>query len=711
MTSLESFRERSHPATGRPRAGVGHPAVIGRATPPPTQPSPTRGEGLNLAPSPLVGEGWGGGTLGIDPTRERPRMAWAPTLLLAAVALVIPPAALAQDKPAAKAAGVFDEEEKKKPADTKPAKAVDPTKPIGAALERDSIGFTQENAAAQMTELEERMFRLSEALRSLEPENASRLGLALKFSREELILNQMKETHTLLKDAQLGKAETEVRELIAKLNHLRDLLLAENLDFQMKLARLRQMREALAQLDRIIKEEKRELAWSRAADEQQAELAKIKNRRPDLEGLVQAQKDVIADSKLAGKKEGEADRKAGREANRDRETNLRASAASLAADPLFAALAPPHLKQSDPHLGDAVTHLGTTDVDSAVVAEEKALDEFRKELDRLGERASKGEEAVAAPEFRKFEQDQLKNRKATNTLAAVSARLGDAGVALQKDLIRASEPMESAEGDLAKAAAKPAAEDQFAALKLLSKSREGLARSLEGLLTEIRTELQARIVAELTEMHESQVAIREITEAQAPRVAQKSRTAFIMVASQSEREAELADKTDQLTALTEETEFGVALPTALRVISRQMKVVQGALKKADASPATVKLETRIEQDLLGLLEAMRRLPPTTPPPPGTPLPTDLRARERELNRLVAELKMIRLLQVRLDDDTVQVDQTRPSNPVLPLALRREIETLKSGQDEIRDSLKKISKSLEPDKGPAVDFGPLPGLDQ
>ena len=44
------------------------------------------------------------------------------------------------------------------------------------------------------------MFRLSEALRSLEPENASRLRLALKFSREELILDQMKETQKLLKE-------------------------------------------------------------------------------------------------------------------------------------------------------------------------------------------------------------------------------------------------------------------------------------------------------------------------------------------------------------------------------------------------------------------------------------------------------------------------------------------------------------------------------
>ena len=638
-------------------------------------------------------------------------------ILFVALGFAVPPGtAPAQEvekKAANKAAGVFDEEEKK-PADTKsatPSKAADPAKPIGAALERDSIGFTQENAAAQMTELEERMFRLSEALRSLEPENASRLGLALKFSREELILNQMKETHKLLKEAQLGKAETEVRELLAKLGHLRNLLLAEDLDFQMKMARLRQMREALAQLDRIIKEEKRELAWSRLADEQQAGLARMKAQRTTLDTLVRSQKDLIRDTKAAIQKEGEADRKAAREANRDRETNLRASAAGLAADPLFATLDPPHLKQADPHLGDAVTHLGTADGDAAVAAEEKALEALQKELDRFGERATKAEQAVAEAEFKKFEQDQLKNRKATNTLAAVSARLGDAGVALQKDLIRASEPMESAEGDLAKAAARPAAADQLAALKLLSKSREGLARSLEGLLTEVRSELQSRIVAELTEMHEAQMSIREVTEAQAPRVAQKSRSAFILVASQSGKEAELVEKTDQLSALTEETEYGIALPTALRVLSRQMKAVQGALKEGDASPRTVALEKRIEQDLLGLLEAMRRLPPTTPPPPGTPLPSDPRARERELNRLVAELKMIRLLQVRLDDDTVQVDKSRPTTPILPLALRREIEVLKSGQDEIRDSLKKLSKQLEPADGSAIDFGPLPGLDQ
>ena len=95
-----------------------------------------------------------------------------------------------------------------------------------------------------------------------------------------------------------------------------------------------------------------------------------------------------------------------------------------------------------------------------------------------------------------------------------------------------------------------------------------------------------------------------------------------------------------------------------------MRDVEGWLKDADASARTVAMEKRIEDDLLGLLQAVRRLPPTTPPPTGSPLPSDLLDRERELNRLVAELKTIRLLQSRLNDDTVGVDKARPA-PTTP----------------------------------------------
>ncbi len=180
--------------------------------------------------------------------------------------------------------------------------------------------------------------------------------------------------------------------------------------------------------------------------------------------------------------------------------------------------------------------------------------------------------------------------------------------------------MRAAEEDLARTAAQPASEDQVEALKDLIKSHEALARAVEGLLVELRSELQSRIISELTEMHEIQADIRETTQAQAPRVAQRSRTALVLVVGLSRKESELGDRTEHLRALVVETEFGIALPTALRVLAGEMRKIQEWLGQGDPSPRTVALEKRVEDDLLGLLEAIRRLPPTTPPPPAPPCP-------------------------------------------------------------------------------------------
>jgi hypothetical protein len=254
--------------------------------------------------------------------------------------------------------------------------------------------------------------------------------------------------------------------------------------------------------------------------------------------------------------------------------------------------------------------------------------------------------------------------------------------------------MRSAEQGLAKTTPSAAADDQSAALELLMKSRDDLAQSVERLLVELRTELQSRLIAELADMHEMQAAIRESTQAQAPRVAQKSRTALIAVAGLSKKEGELGQTTEHLLAMVEETEFGIALPTTLRVLGREMRTIEGWLKAGDTSKHTIALEIRVEEDLLGLLQAIRRLPPNTPPPPGSPVSADGRERERELNRLIAELKMVRMLQSRLNDDTVGVDKSRPGKSSLTAALRREIEGLESTQDEIHDSLAKIAERVD-----------------
>ena len=619
------------------------------------------------------------------PLRQSRVFAGALALLLLITGGFAPATARAQ---AAKADALFDDDKDSKDKD-KDKK--DKPKPP-AVSDRDTIGFTQENAAVQMTELEERMFRLSEALRSLEPENASRLRLALKFSREEQILDQMRETHSLLKDAQISKAETEVKELIAKLEHLRNLLLAEDLDFQLKLARLRQMRETASQLARIIKEERREIGWSRFAIEQRKTLDRLKARKPELETLIADQNTLLTDAKAVSKESDDAGKQA-RAALRERVAKLRNAASALAADPLFADLQPPHLRSADAPLAEAAAALEGTEIDKAAAAQEKALGSLRDELNRFNEQIAQTEKSIGDSEFQRREVDQTKNREASDRLAEASARLGDAGVSLRKDLIRASVSMRDAEQKLEKRSADTAVDDQAGVMDLLAKSGDDLAASIEKLLVELRTELQGKMVGEVTEMHELQSMIRETTQAQAPKVLQKSRTALIAVNGLSKKESELAGKTEHLLGLVEETEFGIALPTTLRVLAREMHSIEEWLKAGDVASRTVAFETRIEEDFLGVLQAVRRLPPSTPPPPGEPLPTDTRERERELNRLVAELKLVRMLQARLNDETVGVDKTRPAVETLPPALRKEVETLEATQDEIRDSLAKIAERL------------------
>ena len=358
-----------------------------------------------------------------------------------------------------------------------------------------------------MTELEERMFRLSEALRGLEPENASRLRLALKFSREELILEQMRETHKLLKDAQLTKAETEVRELLAKLEHLRNVLLAEDLDFQLKLARLRQMRETLGQLERIIKEERRELGWSRFAVDQRKAKEKLAARQPDLEALVRDQKTVVDDTRaLSTEKAGDrADGTGGAARSRGGHRQGRLGPRRRSRVRRLPAVATAQGRDAPGRRHGRASAARTNDLAGAIAAEEKAEAVFREELKRLDARS-----AAAGARPRRGRIRQARGRPAQDPpgLRVARGRLGPAGR-------RRGRPPEGPDPRRRRRCRRPRRAwpgpppspprpTSPQALDILTRSAEDLAKAAEKLLVQLRTELQTRLITELTEMHEAQ---------------------------------------------------------------------------------------------------------------------------------------------------------------------------------------------------------------
>ena len=255
--------------------------------------------------------------------------------------------------------------------------------------------------------------------------------------------------------------------------------------------------------------------------------------------------------------------------------------------------------------------------------------------------------------------------------------------------------MRTAEESLGKTAAARAAEDQTAALDVLAKSRDEFERRHREAAR--RASHRAPVAPDHRpdrRCTSSRWPIRETTQAQAPKVLQKSRTALLTVAALSKNEAELAEHAEHLLALVagnrirhrpaDDPSHSFARDAQHRGMAqgrRRRRTHDRARDPGRGRPAG------------SWSSRVRRLPPTTPPPPGSPLPTEARERERELNRLIAELKMVRMLQSRLNDDTVGVDKTRPAPPTVPPVLRREVETLEATQDEIRDSLAKIAERL------------------
>ena len=177
------------------------------------------------------------------------------------------------------------------------------------------------------------------------------------------------------------------------------------------------------------------------------------------------------------------------------------------------------------------------------------------------------------------------NRAASDSLAAASARLGDAGVALRKDLIRACGSMESAEGDLRqdrrqtgrrRSVGGARAARQVATPSWPARSRPCSSSSAPNcrVATHRRADRDAR---------DPDVDPRDDRGPGPPRRAEVADGADRWWPGCRSRRPSWATRTEQLLALAEETEFGIALPTRVRVLGREMRTVQGWLEDGDVS--------------------------------------------------------------------------------------------------------------------------------
>ena len=454
-------------------------------------------------------------------------------------------------------------------------KAGKPQAPRPGATPAEQAQFLQKNAEAQMQELQARMFRLSELIKDTEPGDASRLLLAVRKAREELIIEQMKEVLELIGQRDLTRAAEGEKQIIAKLEELKKLLLAAENDLILQLERLRKIESALQKLDAAIKEQKRQ-------EGQTGEMAK----------------------------------------------------------------------------------------------------------------QQKDNKPVEPSKFNAAKQEQERNRQATEAINQLMKALGSSGAKAGAALGGACQSMSGAEGSLGGSKAGEAQPRQTEATKKLEQAKQELERERAKLLAEIEKQVKAQVLENLKQMLDRQRLIRESTERLGERLMSADREAALKAKRLATAEQHVINIADQTVSLIEQTQFSVALPPALRSIQRRCVYVMSDLSAGRGDARNVAAQKQIEKDIEALIETMKDFAPR-----GTPGQSNCQGCNGSKNKLLAELRVLRLLQLRVNEETKDADGRRAAalaSVDLPQEVKEKIGTVRDNQGQVHSATERLHKSVCPD---------------
>jgi tetratricopeptide (TPR) repeat protein len=450
-----------------------------------------------------------------------------------------------------------------------PALATDQSKVTPA----DQIQFNQKNAQAQMQELQERMFRLAELTREMEPDDSAKLLMAVRKAREELIVEQMKDILELIEQQNLSDAAEEQQKVLIKLEELKKLLLATDLDLAMKIEQLKKLNEAIAKLDQAIKEQQRQ----------------------------EAQSKEMADAQ----------------------------------------------KQNKP---------------------------------------------VDAAAFNKAQQEQQQNRQLADAVKQTAQELGSMGTAAAGSLGTASSSMSGAEGKLGEQKPGEAQPQQQEATEALKKAREELNEQRKKLLEEIEKMVRRQVIENLTDMLDRQKAVREATAALSKPVADGRREAVLRLRQLATAEQRIATIAGQTIELIETTQFSVTLPQALQNIQRRCLYVVNDLQAGRADDTVIAAEQQIERDLQDLIDTFKQLAGSSSSGGG-----QCQGCNGDRNQLLAALKVLRMLQLRVNEETRDADGRRADAlENLPPDLRDKIGTVKQNQEQVQQATDDLHHLICPD---------------
>lgn len=352
-------------------------------------------------------------------------------------------------------------------------------------------------------------------------------------------------------------------------------------------------------------------------------------------------------------------------------------------------------------LGDIVHHRGESDTDALVKQLRQAEDELESLEKREKEFLRKVHEASAIEDPREREQELLRLKKEQQQLRQDAAQLARKLRRMQaagpsETAEAAAESMEAVEDELEQLRRDEAEADVQAALDDIEQARRELAQERQRTEERLFHEKLGKIADDLKGMIAREQSVIDETIRLEGIHAAKGNWSRAQLRSLNELagvQRALKTETDHL---VETLSVAEAFALALKGAARQMDAAAGLLGDRQTGEETQRLERAAQRRFVDLMAALKEDPASPQkngsepqggdgqrqgnPPPGEAIPA------------VAQLKLLRALQLELNERTFELARRREGGRMTPVD-KREQEALHIEQGELADLARNLSPNL------------------
>ncbi|MFN7806989.1 MAG: hypothetical protein ACK5TO_23525 [Planctomycetaceae bacterium] len=586
------------------------------------------------------------------------RQLWLAALLLPGVVglplgAVVPGMARAQqtpgDTPAAKPADKAPGETAGQPAGETAANEPAAGEEAPGGVKQASLNSSQESLQRQYRRFEEGLYRIAESLRKTDPERADLLLRAIGKSKEERIVTQMNELSALLRDKKLGDAIEKQEDLIGNLQTILDLLLSEDRQKELQEEQKR-IKAYLEEVNKLIGKEKGNRADNERGvpkEDVEAQQKKIREQTEQLQQKItkdDAAKNAKSQAKPGSRpSDGQSPEKSGE--GKPGEGKPGDSSEGKPSDPKQEEAQPGEQKPGEQKPGEKKPG----DQEGESKPSESKPGEAKPGEAKPGE-SKPGE---AKPGESKPGEQSPGSPQSGQPSPPQQGESGQSGPKTpgREELERAREAMERALENLKKNKRQDASDDQDDAVAELQRAKE----KLEEILRQLREEEKERFLAMLEARFQRMLAMELLVYDGTVKL---SRGSAADQSRQSARGLQLARQQDEIAleatkavTLLREEGTAVAFPEAVEMMRDDMRQAGKRLERTDVGEITQSIERDIIDALEEMIDALQKEMEKSKKKDQQQQQQDGQQQDQELVDKLAELKMLRTLQLRINNRT------------------------------------------------------------